>query len=90
MDAQTTLVIILSVFLAVFLVLAIALTITLLRVMGKVRRLTDKADSVAQNLVGASRTVRNNIKPISLGAAVLGIFGKMMGNKVKKGSKKRG
>lgn len=70
--------------------LAIALSIALLRVMGKVRKVTDKAESVAQNLVGASRIVKNNIRPISLGAAALGIIGKMMGSKVKKGNKKHG
>ncbi len=90
MDAQAILVVILSIFLAVFLVLAIALSIALLRVMGKVRKVTDKAESVAQNLVGASRIVKNNIRPISLGAAALGIIGKMMGSKVKKGNKKHG
>lgn len=78
MDAETILVIILSICLAIFLILGIVATTLLIQIMRKVKNMVDKAEHVAENISTAAQFV----KPATIAAAITRFIKK----KTKKGS----
>lgn len=79
MDAERVLIIILSVTLTVFLMVAIALAVQLLKVSKKLQAIADKAEGITDNLVEASRVVKNAAQPAVISGAIVSLVNKLRG-----------
>jgi hypothetical protein len=84
MDAQTILVVILSLALAVFLVLAVVLTILLIKVTKSLRNVAQEAEDIVHNVNSISDIIRQNIKPAVISASIINGLQKVLKNYKKK------
>jgi hypothetical protein len=72
--ALTTLVIFLSVALAMFLTLGIILVVKLIQVTNSVKRITDKAELIADKAEGAVEMLSNAAAPVAFGRVLSSIM----------------
>lgn len=87
MDAQTILVIILSLALAVFLILAIALAIMLIRISRNVKNITEEAEGIVHNVNSISGLIKQNVKPAIVSASIVNALQKFLRKDKRKGKK---
>jgi membrane protein implicated in regulation of membrane protease activity len=78
-ETAWTLVVILTITLTVFLVMATVLALMLIRLVQKARKVADKAESAAENLVGASKVVKEAIQPATITAFLIESYRKLTG-----------
>lgn len=76
MDAERTLIIILSVTLTVFLLVGIAVGLQLFKVSKKLQNIADKANDITDNFVSVSETIKNAAKPAAITALVANVVKK--------------
>jgi preprotein translocase subunit SecY len=74
MDYYQTLVIILSITLAVFLVLAIICTILAIIVFTKLKRIAGNAEQVSDNIVEASKTIKQFAGPAAIANLIMKVI----------------
>lgn len=86
------LVVILATFLAIFLVLAIVLTVLMIKVTRSVRRITEKAESLANKAEAVGEFFEHAAAPMALGRAMAAVVEKFFNsrNDSHNGSKRKG
>jgi len=87
-DAYQTLVIVLSVMLVLFLLISIVLGVLLIKILRRVRSITDKAEHVVDGMESASVFFRKAAGPLALGKFVTNIAETVMSHKNNKKGKK--
>lgn len=87
MDAETVLIILLSVCLIAFLVVAIVFFIHLIRISRRVHSLTEKADTAADNIVSASEAMRKIATPLAVSGVIGRLIERVVHTKSRKGRK---
>jgi hypothetical protein len=84
MDAYNILVITLSIALAIFLVAAIVLTVALIKLVGQVRSITQKADAVMDDVEAVSDFFRKTAAPVAIGNLLSNIVSMISDRKKRK------
>jgi len=88
MDTYEILVIILSTTLAVLLILSIILIINLIKITNHIKTITEKAESIADNVDSVGQFFKNAAGPVAVSKVVANIIESIRNKKDTKGDKK--
>lgn len=88
MQTETFLLIVLSLALVVFIVMGAVLLYFLIKMAAKANRMGDKAEAIANDLAATTKSLRQNLKPKVVAAAVSKGIKKMTSNKGRKSGKR--
>ena len=84
-NAESILVIILASVLTVFLIVAIVLFVVVIKFIGKLRELADKAKDVAGNVESATEILKKSVGPLAIGKVLTNLAGVIL-NRRKRGA----